>query len=361
MQMIHTAYPINFDYSDESSFHSLSSQSLFAFDVDQWCAGDYEMHAPHDTLPSSDGLDAFGTITDPNNDLFFSEEVSSDVITDEEVVSTPPPSSPLPDSPLDPMYVRDSDYAVKQENPTFFKQEPEVFHSRGLTPHHLQQHQLFYQYHQLQLQVLQQKLLLSRLQMPPVPSLVSPVPHRQETPVPIPRNVPAPLEGYSYEISKAYDEPLSTMQGYSSPTSVKLTNLDATHFGTNSAPYPRLKSIPVDISGNLSDAQYNKIFKKYHLHLQLESHPTMTEQDLEDIKIHGKMYFLKNVKTIVPKIGPWKFNAHISHRRSDERQYNIPGMAVTCKVKEWLTDDGLWRLYHYKKGKTVKPKKFSDY
>lgn len=83
----------------------------------------------------------------------------------------------------------------------------------------------------------------------------------------------------------------------------------------------------------------------------------MTEQDLEDIKVYGKMYFLKNVKTIVPKVGPWKFNAHISHRRTDERQYNIPGMAVTCKVKEWLTDDGLWRLYHFKKGKTVKSKK----
>jgi len=355
MQMIHTAYPINFDYSDESSFNSLSSsQSLFAFD-DHWCVGDYEMQVPNDTLPS-DGLDAFGTLTDPKNDLFFSEDLS-DAITDEEVVSTPPPSSPLPESPLVDHYVRESDFPVKQENR--FKQDIEVFSTaRTLSTQHLQQHQLFYQYHQLQLQVLQQKLLLSRLQMPPVPPLVNP---RREAPMSFPRN-PAPLDGYSYEVSKTYDEPLSAMQNYpSQASSVKLTNLDASHFGTNSAPYPKLKSIPVDISGNLSDAQYNKIFKKYHLHLQLESHPTMTEQDLEDIKVHGKMYFLKNVKTIVPKIGPWKFNAHISHRRSDERQYNIPGLAVTCKVKEWLTDDGLWRLYHYKKGKTVKPKKFSDY
>jgi len=151
------------------------------------------------------------------------------------------------------------------------------------------------------------------------------------------------------------------MQSCPSETSVRLINLDASHFGTNISQIPKLKSIPVDISGNLTDSQYNKIFKKYHLHLLLDSHPTLSEQDLEDIKLHGKMYFLKNVKTIVPKVGPWKFNAHISHRRSDERQYNIPGMAVTCKVKEWLTDEGLWRLYHYKKGKTVKPKKSTEY
>jgi len=156
---------------------------------------------------------------------------------------------------------------------------------------------------------------------------------------------------------KCYEETCRQHLGGTDIPQVKLTNLDASHFGSNIVPYPKLKSIPVDISGNLSDAQYTKIFKKYHLHLQLDSHPTMTEQDLEDIKLHGRMYFLKNVKTIVPKVGPWKFNAHISHRRSDERQYNIPGMAVTCKVKEWLTDDGLWRLYHYKRGKTVKAKK----
>jgi len=169
----------------------------------------------------------------------------------------------------------------------------------------------------------------------------------------------SPLAGqHTNEVSY----PVMSQDAPCSPeTSVRLINLDASHFGTNISQIPKLKSIPVDISGNLTDSQYNKIFKKYHQHLLLDTHPTLSEQDLEDIKVHGKMYFLKNVKTIVPKVGPWKFNAHISHRRSDERQYNIPGMAVTCKVKEWLTDEGLWRLYHYKKGKTVKPKKFAEH
>jgi hypothetical protein len=141
-----------------------------------------------------------------------------------------------------------------------------------------------------------------------------------------------------------------------------ITNLDASHFGVQIDPVQKLKSIPMDISGNLSDAQYHRIFKLYHLQLHLDSHPTMTEEDLEEIKLHGRMYFLRNVKTIVPKIGYWKFHAHLSHRRCDERQYNIPGMAITCKVREWLAEDGLWRLYHYKKGKTVKVKKsFGEY
>jgi len=169
----------------------------------------------------------------------------------------------------------------------------------------------------------------------------------------------SPLDSYSYEVSKSYDEPLASMQqlGFTS-----ITNLDASHFGVQIDPVQKLKSIPMDISGNLSDAQYHRIFKLYHLQLHLDSHPTMTEEDLEEIKLHGRMYFLRNVKTIVPKIGYWKFHAHLSHRRCDERQYNIPGMAITCKVREWLAEDGLWRLYHYKKGKTVKVKKsFGEY
>jgi len=134
------------------------------------------------------------------------------------------------------------------------------------------------------------------------------------------------------------------------------TNLNTTEFDSSGLQSMQSCQIPVDISTNMSDSQYNKIFKKYHIQLQLEAHPLMSEEDLLDIQIHGRMYFLKNVKTIVPKVGPWKFHAHVSHRNTDERQYNIPGRAITCKVKEWLTDDGLWRLYHYKKGKVVKSK-----
>jgi len=168
--------------------------------------------------------------------------------------------------------------------------------------------------------------------------------------------VKSSLDSYHYnDASTSYDEPLKSMREFGFLSSHQFTNLDATCFGTQIETVKKLQSIPMDISGNLTDAQYHKIFKMYHLQLQLDSHPTMTEEDLEDIKAHGRMYFLKNVKTIVPKIG-FKFHAHLSHRRCDERQYNIPGMAVTCKVREWIADDGLWRLYHFKKGKTVTAK-----
>jgi len=285
------------------------------------------------------------------------------MITDDEIGSTPPPSSPIPQTYEFP-------YSPKPE--PFYEPETPAVPSQ-MAAHNWQQRQLYLHYQQYQYHVLQQKLVMSALQLPAIPPssfgstgtmcngsmeydshMYCPSPPAV-MPVPEPVCARPYLDMSPREASRTYED---TRQHLAIPdTPLKLTSLDASHFGTNITPYPKLKSIPVDISGNLSDAQYNKIFKKYHLHLQLDSHPTMTEQDLEEIKIHGRMYFLKNVKTIVPKVGPWKFNAHISHRRSDERQYNIPGMAVTCKVKEWLTDDGLWRLYHYKRGKTVKVKK----
>jgi len=293
-----------------------------------------------------DGLDAFGEITDDN---FFSDEFSSDVMTEDEIVSTPPPSSPIPFANIP----RTADIKLEgspcDQDMSLFKSDP-YSHMAAQT---WQQRQLYLQYQQYQYHVLQQKLIMSALQLPPVAHMYPPSPAAMPVTEPVARS---PCNDMSArDVSRTFEDARQHLAAPDSP--LKLTSLDASHFGTNIAPYPKLKSIPVDISGNLSDAQYNKIFKKYHLHLQLDSHPTMTEQDLEEIKVHGRMYFLKNVKTIVPKVGPWKFNAHISHRRSDERQYNIPGLAVTCKVKEWLTDDGLWRLYHYKRGKTVKGKK----
>jgi hypothetical protein len=270
-------------------------------------------------LPSNDAqsLDVF----EYQHDSFSSDTMMSD----DEVVATPPPSSPdpytvvKPDSTLCPMQIKMEPVPVDYNALVQMRNSQLAAHYQQL-----QQYQLF----------LQQNLLASMQTSPFVSTVLAPA---------------------NYEVAPdSYPcAPVGSFSG-SEPT-VQLTSLDPSHFGT-AVSTPKLKAIPVDISVNLSDSQYNKIFKKYHLQLQLDSHPVMTEQDLEDIRINGRMYFLKNVKTIVPKVGPWKFNAHISHRRTDERQYNIPGMAVTCKVKEWLTDDGLWRMYHYKRGKTIKPK-----
>jgi len=342
------AYPNNYhDYSDVSFSHS--TQPLFAFD-DPWSVGHYDtMSVPHDTLPS--GLDAFGELTDD----FYSDDFSSDVITDDEVSTTPPPSSPPCSPHIMTQYAHAESPVVVPKLETFSVpldfcgvKAPQI----PVPAQNFQQRQLYLQYQQYQYQLLQQKLLMSTYQFPPAVQ-------QQHVCPPVPNVMPPAYPSFSSPDVPRDVRPHEDMRFRQpiSDASLKLTSLDASHFGSNITPYPKLKSIPMDISGNLTDAQYNKIFKKYHLHLQLDSHPTMTEQDLEDIKVHGRMYFLKNVKTIVPKVGPWKFNAHISHRRSDERQYNIPGMAVTCKVKEWLTDDGLWRLYHYKRGKTVKVKK----
>jgi len=321
------AYPDNLAYSDESSF---SQPFSFTFD-EVWSV-------PQDTLPAQTGLDEFEELT------FFSD--LSDAITDEEVSNTPPPSSPLPETPSP----RDTLAPTFEAPRGPFPGVPLDYQSQ-YAAQSLQQSQLYLQYH-YQYQLLQQKLLMSTFQPPlqhfrqAAPTMVMPLhepiyPSYQEV-VP-----PSNLDTRSYEVQR----------NNSLGTHLNFTNLDASHFGATPVSYPKLNSIPLDISGNLTDAQYNKIYKKYHYQLHLDSHPTFTEQDLEDIRVNGRMYFLKNIKTIVPKVGPWKFNAHISHRRSDERQYNIPGLAVTCKVKEWLTDDGLWRLYHYKKGKTVKAKK----
>jgi len=328
------AYPYNFAYSDESSF---SQPFSFTFD-EVWSV-------PQDTLPAQTGLDEFGELP-----TFFSDDLS-DVITDEEVANTPPPSSPLPETPSP---TRDTLTPIFEVPHGPLLGVPVDYQSQ-YAAQSLQQSQLYLQYQHYQYQLLQQKLLMSTFQ-PPIqhfrqaaPTMMMPLhepiypsyPSYQEA-------VPSNLDTRSYEVPQGNN---------SLGTHLNFTNLDASHFGATPVTYPKLNSIPLDISGNLTDAQYSKIFKKYHYQLHLDSHPTFTEQDLEDIRVNGRMYFLKNVKTIVPKVGPWKFNAHISHRRSDERQYNIPGLAVTCKVKEWLTDDGLWRLYHYKKGKTVKVKK----
>jgi len=130
-----------------------------------------------------------------------------------------------------------------------------------------------------------------------------------------------------------------------------LINLSSTYCEPNFV--AQMQSLPVDVSANLSEFHYNKLYKEYRDRLLLPTHPMMSEHDLDLIKAHGRVYFLKNVKMIAPKIGPWKFNCHTPKGTgSNDRQFNIPGLAITCRVKEWLDDDGaLWRMYHFKEGK----------
>jgi len=320
-------YP-NYDFSDDYYF----SSQLFNNVDESW---DFPMlSASNDTLPSQ-GLDVFD-VHMQDDDLPSSP--SETLPSEEEVIdTTPPPSSPS-------YYPAYSPYSSAGQSPDHTGAQAYVkVKQECVDPMAQMRNNVWIAHYHQQLQQLlfQQKMMMS-LQNPQVFSLAPPT--------------------VAGKWPESYDPSVATESKSSPPFCgsecvPSLTSLDTTYFGSSSVSLPKLKAIPVDISGNLTDAQYNKIFKKYHVQLQLDSHPTMTEQDLEDIKVHGKMYFLKNVKTIVPKIGPWKFNAHVSHRRTDERQYNIPGMAITCKVKEWLTDDGLWRLYHFKKGKTIKSKK----
>jgi len=284
-------------------------------------------------------------------DFNYSEPLFCDSDSPDEVDATPPQSPPID------MVISDDNISL-QQSPVVKAEQLQALQEQQFLQLQFQQ-----QYHY---QVILQQNLMLQYQLQqlnsarPVNFSSCPIPVSQNSVV-LPRpmvnqttlhfealssdDTKSPLDSYSCEVSKVYDEPLGYMN--------HVTNLNTSCFGTDVP--TRCRSIPVDISGNLSDAQYNKIFKKYHKQLLLDAHPIMTQEDLENIKLHGRMYFLRNVKTIVPKVGPWKFNAHISHRRPDERQYNIPGAAITCKVKEWLTEDGaLWRLYHYKKGKVLK-------
>jgi len=115
---------------------------------------------------------------------------------------------------------------------------------------------------------------------------------------------------------------------------------------------PRLQ---FDISSTFSAAKYSEIFNQYGAQLLLEKHPQLNEEDFKHIEKRGFMYFIKNVKTIVPTIGPWKFLSHVrTGNGSSDRSYNLVGFPIRCKVKEWVVGSDLWRVYHFVKGKTPK-------
>jgi len=117
------------------------------------------------------------------------------------------------------------------------------------------------------------------------------------------------------------------------------------------APSPRL----FDVSRVLSSSRYTEIFQQHGSTLLRDKHPQWTESDLFEIEKTGCMYFLKNVKTIVPRIGPWKFQSHVRSLSSSimsydaDRSYNLIGSKamIRCKVREWIQGSDLWRMYHY--------------
>jgi len=122
--------------------------------------------------------------------------------------------------------------------------------------------------------------------------------------------------------------------------------------------HPRL----LDVSRPFSGPKYTEIFTQFGSSLLIDKHPQLSENDLSQIERTGFMYFLKNVKTIVPKIGPWKFQSHVRGSSANQpydtdRSYNLVGskVSIRCKVKEWVVGNDLWRMYHYVQGKSSKP------
>jgi len=123
--------------------------------------------------------------------------------------------------------------------------------------------------------------------------------------------------------------------------------------------HPRL----LDVSRPFSGPKYTEIFTQFGSSLLVDKHPQLSESDLSQIERTGFMYFLKNVKTIVPKIGPWKFQSHVRGSSANQpydtdRSYNLVGskVSIRCKVKEWVCGNDLWRMYHYVQGKSSKPR-----
>lgn len=112
-----------------------------------------------------------------------------------------------------------------------------------------------------------------------------------------------------------------------------------------------------DISRTLSNAKYSELFTTCGNQLLVDRHPQFTLQDINSVLKTGYLYFLKNVKTIVPRIGQeWRFISHVrapGPGESSDRSYNLLGpIPLRCKVKEWIVGPDLWRMYHFVQGKT---------
>jgi hypothetical protein len=136
----------------------------------------------------------------------------------------------------------------------------------------------------------------------------------------------------------------------------QLNTHDFDYFYPHAAPsFRTTPRLGFDISCTFSAVKYTEIFNQFGSHLLLEKHPQLNEDDFKQIEKTGYLYFIKNVKTIVPTIGPWKFLSHVrTGNGTSDRSYNLVGFPIRCKVKEWLVGNDLWRCYHFVKGKTPK-------
>jgi len=126
-----------------------------------------------------------------------------------------------------------------------------------------------------------------------------------------------------------------------------------------SPPYRSTQKLNFDISRTLTNAKYSEIFTQFGAQLLVDRHPQFTLQDIYSVMKTGYIYFLKNVKTIVPRIGQeWRFISHVrapGPGESSDRSYNLLGsIPLRCKVKEWIVGGDLWRMYHFVQGKSAK-------
>jgi hypothetical protein len=212
----------------------------------------------------------------------------------------------------------------------------------------------------------------------PAPRLTCPlVPLRKANP---PHSLPSPQPQTSYQqfSNPAYCPPnpvfpttlLPQAQVFSLPHSAMLPQEPcgvytfADHFGESMCPslpqpYRPQQKLNIDISRTLSNVKYSEIFQQYGQQLLVDRHPQFTLQDIHNVLKTGYLYFLKNVKTIVPRIGQeYRFISHVrapGPGESSDRSYNLLGpIPLRCKVKEWLVGGDLWRMYHFIQGKTAK-------
>jgi hypothetical protein len=212
--------------------------------------------------------------------------------------------------------------------------------------------------------------------LPALPEVPPTLPAPMQIPQPLPQPVPQPVPQqcqfvafnqpllpykepiYAPPISyQSYYPPMPQQPAYEGKKSTVCLQLtqDFDYFYLPSAPtFRTVPRLALDVSKTFSAPKYSEIFYQHATRLLVDKHPQLTESDLKQIEQTGFLYFMKNVKLIVPKIGPWRFLSHVRSGGSNDRSYNLIGFPIRCKVKEWVIGADLWRMYHFVKGKTSK-------